>query len=159
MPEQDQPPRPIPASRLPVWDLIPFLIFVAINVAVCVTWYDELSLIQAHLSPLLFVLGGLATYRIAQIIANERIARIFRAPFVDVQVTEGHEEEIPKRKGLREMMGSLVYCPSCVGVWVAAALAYGLIFAPNAAWVIIVIFAFSAVERIISPLTYRMEQD
>jgi hypothetical protein len=155
----DQPPHAIPPEKLPVWELVPLMTFVVLNVVICSIWLDRIASLPDRITPFTMFLVGLATYRLANIIANERITKIFRAPFVDVKVSQGKEEEVPKRRGVREMVGRLIYCPSCVGVWIAALFVYGLTFAPVPTWVAAAIFAVSAVERLLTSLTYRLEAD
>jgi hypothetical protein len=146
------PPRPIPESRIPFWHLLPFGTYLALNAFLLhQNWHRLPELWTLNLQPFQFVILGLATYRIANIIANEQVTKVFRAPFILVRRgPDEEEEEVPKPTGLEGTIGSLLYCPSCVGVWIATGLAYLLWLLPTFAWFIGVIFALSAVERLMT---------
>jgi len=58
--------------------------------------------------------------------------------------------EKPKKYGFLGATGLLIYCPSCTGVWLSAALVYLYLFWPAPAILIALILALSAIERIIS---------
>jgi hypothetical protein len=70
-------------------------------------------------------LVGVASFKLARLIATERVTMPFRAPFV-----EG-EEERPTGKGLRRAMGEMMTCPYCVAPWCALGVSTGLVFAPR----------------------------
>lgn len=145
------PAKPIPTDKVPYWHLLPFTVFIVMNIAMIVLFEDRLMRVSSNLTVLHIVVLGLATFRIADIIANEQVTKVVRAPFINVKEgnsEDGEEEEVPKRHGFKSTMGSLLYCPSCIGVWVAAFMTYGLILIPTATWVIASIFLLSALERI-----------
>ncbi len=144
--------QPHPLRRIPYWHLLPFTTYVLLNAIIIYLDFDKLSRIQLYLGPLPLTLMSLATYRVANIIANERVTQIFRAPFVDVKRQDGEEVEVPKEKGVKETIGTLIYCPSCVGVWVATAFVYMFIYFSEVAWVVTAIFALSAMERVLTGL-------
>ncbi len=96
------------------------------------------------------ILLGLATYRLANIIATERVTKPLRAPFVDEVRKEGEIVERPKREGFLGATGLILYCASCTGVWVAAFLLYAYFLWPYATTLFALIFALSAIERIVA---------
>lgn len=147
----DSPPRPI--RRVPYWNFLPLVVFIVLNGLILYLYRDEVVRIQEYLTPFAILLMGLATFRIADIIANEQITQAVRAPFINVAKENGEEIEVPKPYGIRQTIGALIYCPSCVGVWVAAGLVYLFVFAPNVAWVVTVIFALSALVEFLSCFT------
>lgn len=137
----------------PYWHLIPFSVFLILNGIICWIWYRELALLPKFITPFSVLLWSLAVYRIANIVSNEQVTRVIRAPFVEQETQEdGKVTETPKRRGFKHTIGSLLYCPSCVGVWVAATLTYMVIFFPFVAWVVVVVFALSGLERIFTTL-------
>lgn len=144
------PEVPKPIKKVPLWHLLPFSVFVLSNCALVALYHDRLVEAYERMSPWTFVIAGLAVYRIANIVANEQVTKVFRAPFVNVKEEDGEEVEVPKPRGIRETLGTLLYCPSCVGVWVAASLAYGLVFVPGPTLFFAVVFALSAAERILT---------
>lgn len=137
---------PLHKKDIPVWHLLPFSIYVVLNGIMLFVFQPELPL-ETFLDPLRFLLFGLATYRIADIIANEQVTKVFRAPFINIRKEDGEEEEVPKRHGFKQTLGTLLYCPSCVGVWVATGIVYGFIYSPQITWIIVAIFSLSALER------------
>lgn len=143
----DTQPHPL---RFPYWHLLPFTTYVVVNAVIIYADFDKISEIKLYLEPLPLVLMSLATYRVANIIANERVTQIFRAPFVDVKQEDGEEVEVPKEEGVKETIGTLLYCPSCVGVWVATAFVYMFIYLPDLAWLVSAIFTLSAMERVLT---------
>jgi hypothetical protein len=135
-------------SRHPwfIFDIILFLLF-----NILLIWWagDRVNQLQ-HLTVFQAVLLGLATFRGAHIISNEKVSQPLRAPFVKEIEQEDKTVERPLRHGFRGAMGSLLYCSSCSGVWVGAGLVYGYIFHAPITLVISSILAASAVERIIT---------
>jgi hypothetical protein len=72
-------------------------------------------------------LGGIATYKCARLISKDRVTSPVRAPF-----TRGEgEEERPRGRGVRYVIGELLVCPFCLAQWIAAAYILGLVFAPR----------------------------
>ena len=76
---------------------------------------------------------GAATHKLSRLVAKDRITGIIRAPFVNYirSAEAGEVEEEPRGHGLQRGIGNLISCPYCVGPWCAAALGFGLIFAPK----------------------------
>lgn len=87
-----------------------------------------------------FAILGLAVYRAANIVSNEFITTPVRAYFVD-------DEGYPYEKGFRGFAGSLLYCPSCTGVWLATLTTYSYLFWPGPTSVIVLLLALSGMER------------
>jgi hypothetical protein len=140
-----------PTEEAPYWHLVPFSLFAIINIVIWILWPQYLIQLKEMATPFSILLWGLAVYRIANIVSNEQVTRVLRAPFIDQQETgSGHIEETPRPAGLKHTIGSLLYCPSCVGVWASALIVYLLLFAPTIGWVAVVLFALSGVERIVS---------
>ena len=135
-------------SKYP-WFILDILVFVAINAVVL--WF--LHTHGGFVLPLdlfhLFVLG-LAVFRGADIIANETITKPIRAPFVNIKEEKEKEIEVPKTRGFRGSFGSLLYCPSCMGMWVAMVLVYSYMLWPSPTFVIVIILALSGVERVLT---------
>lgn len=140
------------------WNWVPLLVYLTVNgVALCFLG-REMHGVVALASPFPMLVFGLATYRIANVVSNERITKVVRAPFVDTRLDGDKVVEEPKPQGLRSTVGQLLYCPSCTGIWIATALAYGFVFAHNVAWFVAIIFALSSVERILTSSLEAMTQ-
>ena len=74
-----------------------------------------------------------ATHKTSRLLTKDRVTSAARAPFTrfveDAGPSEASEE--PRGRGLRRAVGELVVCPYCLGLWIAAAFAAGLIAAPR----------------------------
>jgi hypothetical protein len=70
------------------------------------------------------VLLGLATNRLSRLITREKVTRVLRAPFTEVDDDAAPEEvkEHPRGTGLTRGFGELLTCPRCVAMWAAAAM-------------------------------------
>jgi uncharacterized protein DUF1360 len=84
------------------------------------------------LTPWELTLLGLATHKIARIVAKDAVTSPVRAPFTRFEGPQGNAElaEEVRGSGTRKAVGELLTCPFCLGPWVATALTAGLTFAP-----------------------------
>jgi len=84
-------------------------------------------------SPLDVVLTGVATHKISRLITKDKVTSFLRAPFTRYQEPGGHGEveEEPRGSGVQLATGELLVCPYCVGQWVAAGFAVGMVAAPR----------------------------
>jgi hypothetical protein len=78
-------------------------------------------------------LAGIATHKMTRLLAKDRVTSFIRAPFTRYQEPAGHGEleEAPRGDGARLAIGELLVCPYCLGQWVAAGFAVGLVAAPR----------------------------
>jgi hypothetical protein len=78
-------------------------------------------------------LAGAASYRLARLVARDRVTSGLRAPFTRFQDDAGHGEvdEAARGRGVQRAIGELLVCPNCVGLWVAAGFTGGLVAAPR----------------------------
>ncbi len=68
-----------------------------------------------------------------------------RAPFTryEGEGGPGEVDEEPRGRGLRYVVGELLLCPFCLGMWTSAGLTAGLLIAPRATrWLCSVLTAF-----------------
>ena len=88
------------------------------------------------------VLLGVATHKIARIIAKEPITSPLRAPFARYEGVSGPAElkEEVRGTGIRKAVGELIGCPFCIGEWVAVCLTAGLVIAPRATRLVATVF-------------------
>ena len=108
---------------------------------------------SVRLSWLEVVIFGLAVFRVANVVSNEQLTKPLREPFVDTKEKDGKKVEVPKARGFMGAMGSLIYCPSCTGTWIAAMLVYSYVVWPRPVEIITLIFALSGMERLFTNLT------
>ena len=94
------------------------------------------------------LLLGMATHKLTYLLANDVVTSPLRAPFTEYQEMESpsNVEEQPRGTGLRKAIGELVVCIFCLGQWVAAFFAYGLVLAPALTRFVASIFAILTVS-------------
>lgn len=131
------------------WLTLDMAVFFAAN-AVLISRYGNALTGLLAVTPLHFVVLALAAYRASNIISNETVTKPLRAPFVDEIEKDGRVIEEPKKSGFLGATGLLIYCPSCTGVWLAAALVYGYALRPTPTFVVALFLALSAVERLMA---------
>jgi hypothetical protein len=88
-------------------------------------------------------LAGIATQRLARLIAKDRVGAVVRAPFTRYQGRgrPGEIEEAPRRSGAGLAIGQLLVCPFCLAQWVATAALAGFAVVPRFTRFICSIFA------------------
>ena len=69
---------------------------------------------------------ALSSYKISRVVAKEEVTAFVRAP-----VTEDPDAQKPKREGVARVLGEMVTCPYCIGLWIASTLSYGLVVFPR----------------------------
>ena len=86
---------------------------------------------------------GVATHKVSLLLARDAITSPLRAPFTELQEKQSPKrvDEKPRGNGLRRSLGELLTCQFCVGQWVAAFFAYGLVLFPAATRLAGAIFA------------------
>lgn len=80
----------------------------------------------------------IATHKASRLLAKDRVTSTVRAPFTELEddAGPGGARERARGHGLRRAIGELIICPYCLGLWLAAAFAAGLVVAPRLArWV------------------------
>jgi hypothetical protein len=79
------------------------------------------------------VLTGVATHKLARLIAKDKVTSYIRAPFTRFQERTGYGEvaEEARGDGLRLAIGELLICPYCLAQWIAGAFTIGHVAAPR----------------------------
>jgi hypothetical protein len=139
------------------WLTLDMLIFVAANAFLILHFGNRFSTLNDLTYFKLLVLS-LAAYRAASILSSEAVSKPLRAPFVDEAQKGGKTVEKPKQSGFMGAFGLLIYCPSCTGVWLSAALVYFYVLYPSPTFLIALFLALSAIERIIATVLGRLKQ-
>jgi hypothetical protein len=106
------------------------------------------------------VLMGVASHKLSRLMAKDRVTSFLRAPFVRYEGEGGPGEvsESPRGTGVRRTLGELLVCPYCLGQWVTAGYATGLLFAPRATRFVGSIFAGLTVSDFLQ-VAYRAGQE
>ncbi|WP_171165362.1 DUF1360 domain-containing protein [Streptomyces sp. I05A-00742] len=74
-----------------------------------------------------------ATHRLSRLVAKDPVTSPLRAPFTRFRGTTGPAEldEEVRGSGGRKVVGELLTCPFCTGMWIVTGLAAGLVLAPR----------------------------
>lgn len=96
-----------------------------------------------------FLLLCLATFRLTALVNEDKVFHFARAPFVTekcVTAADGTKtmEEKPAGRGVRRVIGELLLCPWCSGIWIATLLAFARMIFPDAASVLLLVLATAA---------------
>ena len=105
------------------------------------------------------LLLGLASHRIGRMVAFERVAEPFRAPFtVTVPDDSGVDETVVARgHGVRWVVGELLSCPTCVATWSALTLTIGRRLLPGPTQMLVNILAVVGVSELVSSVVEDLE--
>lgn len=102
----------------------------------------------------------LASHKSARLISKDKVTSAVRAPFAQYQGAGGPGEvnERPRGRGLRRVIGELLVCPYCLGMWTSAALTAGLLVAPRLTrWVSTVLVMFFGAD--VLQIVYKKAED
>jgi hypothetical protein len=101
-----------------------------------------------------------ATHKVSRLIAQDRVTSAVRAPFTRYEDDAGPGEvsESARGRGLRRAIGELLVCPYCLGMWVSAGFAAGLLVAPRfTRWFAAVFTALSGAD--VLQIAYKKAED
>jgi hypothetical protein len=101
-----------------------------------------------------------ASHKAARLIAKDKVTSAVRAPFTEYQGPAGPGEvsEAPRGHGLRHVIGELLVCPYCLGMWTSAALTAGLLVAPRfTRWLSSVLAIFFGAD--VLQIAYKKAED
>jgi hypothetical protein len=101
-----------------------------------------------------------ATHKASRLIAKDRVTSTVRAPFTRYEDDAGPGEasESARGRGLRRAIGELIVCPYCVGMWVSAGFAAGLLVAPRfTRWFAAVLTALGGADAL--QIAYKKAED
>jgi len=103
---------------------------------------------------------GVATHKIARMLAKDPVFSSVRAPFARFEGTSGPAElrESPRGHGLRHALGELFTCPFCLGQWVATGLTAGMVLAPRTTRITSAVFAAVTVSDTLQLAYARAER-
>jgi hypothetical protein len=86
---------------------------------------------------------GVASHKLSRLISKDKVTSPLRAPFTELEGKGGPSEleESARGEGARKAIGELLICPYCLGLWVVAGFAVGLLFAPRLTRLLAAIFS------------------
>jgi hypothetical protein len=94
------------------------------------------------------VLFGAATHKLSWIVTRDAITAPLRAPFTELEEVKSptNVQEKPRDTGLQRSLGELLTCRFCLGMWISAFFAYGLVLYPATTRLVGAIFAMLTVS-------------
>jgi hypothetical protein len=101
-----------------------------------------------------------ASHKASRLIAKDKVTSAIRAPFAQYEGPGGPGEvsERPRGRGLRRVIGELLVCPYCLGMWTSAAMTAGLLVAPRfTRWTCAVLVAFFGAD--VLQIAYKRAED
>lgn len=132
---------------------MPYGVFMAAYAALWLVFLTAMFLtgrsMPANLPGIDLLILSLASFRLTELVSEEKVARCIRAPFCEVVRKPGAdgtevEEEVPAGKGIRRVAGELLLCPWCIGIWIATFLIFAYLLVPNLARMVALAFAVAA---------------
>ncbi len=116
--------------------------------------------LPAQVNPGDLALVGTASHKLSRILTKDKVTSPIRAPFTELQGKGGPAEleERSRGTGLRKAIGELLICPFCLGLWVAAALSIGLVFAPRVTRFIASLFSALTISDFFQ-IAYKAAED
>lgn len=107
------------------------------------------------------IIMGLASFRLTRLIVYDKIFEFIRRPFFDElsEMSESGETEVyyvPKPKGIKNIIGEMLSCYWCFGIWATLFLLLLDWFAPAAGNILILLLAVAAVGSIIETAITRL---
>ena len=126
-----------PSTSTPSTEKLPLAGYGALVLVYAATAGAFLGVASSHL-PKRIELGdvlllGVATHKLARIVAKDRVTSPLRAPFVTFVRTSGagEVEERSRGVGIRRAIGDLLTCPWCMAPWVALGLVATFVAKPR----------------------------
>jgi hypothetical protein len=106
------------------------------------------------------LLIGVASHKLSRLLAKDKVLRPLRAPFTELEGAGGPAEleERSRGTGARKAIGDLLVCPYCLGLWVVAAFAVGLLFAPRLTRFLAAIFSALTISDFLQ-IAYKAAED
>ncbi|HEU4410171.1 MAG TPA: DUF1360 domain-containing protein [Polyangiaceae bacterium] len=107
----------------------------------------------ARVPPSDLLLLGLATSRLSRLLTRDKVTRVVRAPFTEVEPGASPDEvkERPRPVGdPRRAIGELLLCPRCVAVWAAMALGCGYVLSPPVTRLVAGVLASAAISDFVN---------
>ncbi|HEU5142034.1 MAG TPA: DUF1360 domain-containing protein [Solirubrobacterales bacterium] len=103
---------------------------------------------------------GAASHKLSRLLAKEKVAAPLRAPFTELEGRGGPAEleERSRGEGARKVIGELLLCPYCLGLWVVAAFSLGLLFAPRLTRFLAAVFSALAISDFLQ-LAYKAAEE
>ena len=76
---------------------------------------------------------GIAAHKLSLVGSQDAVTSPIRAPFTELEEQESPNnlEEKPRGRGFQKSIGELLTCQFCLGMWISAALTYGLVLVPR----------------------------
>jgi hypothetical protein len=101
-----------------------------------------------------------ASHKTARVITKDKVTATLRAPFTEYEGSAGPGEvsDSPRGRGVQRVIGELLTCPYCLGMWTSAALTASLLVAPRfTRWACAVLASFTGAD--VLQIAYKKAAD
>lgn len=88
---------------------------------------------------------GLASYKLGRLVAREDVTSFVRAP-----VTQDEDAQKPEREGMARVLGELLTCPYCIGLWASGGLTAAMALRPRETRFVATVFGAQAVADFVN---------
>lgn len=107
--------------------------FAALATTAVISLKKEKGKLPERLSWSEWLLLAVATHRLSRLATLDMVTSPLRAPFTRFEefTGEGEVSETARGTGMRQVIGDLVSCPYCAGMWLATGLRLGRAVAPR----------------------------
>jgi hypothetical protein len=124
-------------------------VFSALAGSALISFKKETGKLPAKISVPELLLLGVATHRLSRLLTLDMVTSPLRAPFSRFEefAGEGEVTEKARGSGIRQVIGDLVSCPYCAGVWVASGLRMGRAIAPRLTSFAVEVLTLSALSN------------
>ncbi|GEM_PF-3260236 len=140
------------------WYTIDILAFLILNIIILHYIDVQSAPILQQLNWMVIFIFALGVYRLTDIITQENVTDILRAPFRDKKIVNDKEVWEISDEGFRGFFGTLVSCNACMGVWVAMIIFYLFLLLPAATFTFMIIMALTGFERFFSKIYNFLEK-
>ena len=116
-----------------------------------IAWSSSRGRLPRRVSARDTLLIGVATHKLARLIAKERVTQTIRAPFTEekpVGLSPSKRVEVARGSGMRKAVGQLLTCPYCLAPWIAGGLLAAFTVSPPAARLVASLFSAVAVSDV-----------
>ncbi len=135
-----------------IWYAVDIMVFLSINIFILTKYNIDPGLFFSSIQWTTLFILALGVYRLTDIITQEGVTEVIRAPFMDLVIEDGKEVWKKSKQGFRGFWATLFSCNACVGVWVSMIVFYSYLFFGIPVLVFMVIMSLTGFERFFSKL-------
>ena len=102
-----------------IWYAVDIIVFLSINIFILKKYSIDPGLFFSSMQWITLFILALGVYRLSDIITQEGVTEVIRAPFMDLVTEDGKEVWKKSKQGFRGFWATLLSCNACMGVWMS----------------------------------------